>query len=52
MSVNNLHPKIQALRNKVGYLPIHEFRPNRKAYDALPDDKKKVRSSDNQDDRR
>lgn len=28
-----LHPKILELRNKVGYLPIHEFMPNRKKYD-------------------
>jgi len=51
MVVKKLHPKIQALREKVGYLPIYEFRPNRKAYDALPDDKKKIRSSETESNR-
>lgn len=42
-----LHPKIQALRNSVGYKPIYEFLPNRKKYDAV---KKEVRSPSFSDD--
>ena len=51
MAEKKLHPKILELRHKVGYLPIHEFRPNRKMYDALPDEKKKIRTSESESDR-
>lgn len=32
----NLHPKILALRNKLGHIPIHEFKPNAKKYSEVP----------------
>lgn len=31
-----LHPKIQELRNKIGYKPIYTFIPNRKKYEGAP----------------
>jgi len=30
-----LHPKILALRNKLGHIPLHEFKPNRKKYGSV-----------------
>lgn len=36
MATKVLHPKILELRNKIGYLPIHEFRPNRSKYEEVP----------------
>jgi uncharacterized protein len=46
-----LHPKIQALRNEVGYLPIHEFMPNRKKYEEKDVKYRAPQSSDNDSER-
>lgn len=49
MAVKTLHPKIQALRNSIGHIPIHYFMPSRKAYESLPEEKKMVRESSGDD---
>lgn len=41
-----LHPKILALRNSIGYKPMYEFWPNRKKYEEVPMEKRKLVSSD------
>lgn len=41
-----LHPKIQALRNKVGHIPIHHFYPKKSAFDKLPVEQRNAKASD------
>lgn len=43
-----LHPKILALRNSVGYKPIYEFWPNRKKYEETPIAKREIKTSENE----
>lgn len=46
-----LHPKIQALRNSVGHIPIHYFYPTRSKYEALPLAQRAATTSSNDGDR-
>lgn len=45
-----LHPKIQALRNKVGHIPFHTFNPAEKQYSLLPLEQRVAVSSKPEDD--
>lgn len=43
--MNRLHPKIEALRNAVGHIPIHHFRPNQSLYSKQPESVRAIRRS-------
>lgn len=42
--MKQLHPKIQALRNAVGYKPIHFFYPRQKEYQSIPVETRSVKN--------
>ena len=49
--MQTLHPKIQALRNSIGHLPIHYFYPSQKKWDEKPIEIRSIKTSDNQSER-
>lgn len=46
--MKTLHPKIQELRNSVGYSPIREFFPNMEKYNAIPMEIRGIKTSEDE----